>query len=74
LFNIGAVGEGSVVRVKAENVVSDVEPAEPEAADLSQDSALIRNARWQNPVKRTDPVCGNEQQSVVERVNVPDFA
>jgi len=52
----------------------DVEVLEPELACLSQHASFVRDSVGQHTVESADPIRGDEQQSISEIIDAPDFA
>ncbi len=62
------------VEIHGEEMVRDVEAAEPHFAQFGEDAALIGDAIGQHPVERADAVAGDKQQPVAEVIHVADLA
>ena len=55
-------------------MIGDTEQFEPEGADLTEHTSLVRDAAGENPIERTDAVRGYDQQLIAKVVNISDFA
>ena len=70
----GLSGERDIAGVHAEKMVRHIEKAEPKPAELCEDSPFVRDATRQHPVKRADPVGGDEEQAVAKVVDIAHLA
>jgi len=63
-----------LIDIASDQVIGDAQLVEPKAAELSEDAALIGDARGKHPIEGADSIGAHQQQLVAEILNIAHFA